>query len=88
MDRLKIERRGGLTGLPARGEIALAKLSKADSSALAELFKKKGKLPPAPGADRFTYKVTWLSASGQKTLDIPEHLLPASIAEAVKEELP
>lgn len=87
MDTLKIERRGGVTGLRARGEISLAELSAADGAALAKLFK-KARLPAERGADRFTYRVTWLSATGEKTLDIPEGLLPAAIVQAVKEELP
>ena len=88
MDRLKVERRGGLAGLPARGEIDVASLSPADREALESLFRHKGPLPAAPGADRFRFIVTRETASGSQTVELPEHLVPAGIARAVKEELP
>ena len=88
VDRLKIERRGGFTGLPARGELDTASLSPADLAAVEALFRRKTPPPSSPGADRFTYKVTRQSDGGAQTMDVPEHLLPASLAEAVKDELP
>ncbi len=88
MDRLKIERRGGLANLPARGEIDMASLSPTDRKALESLFRHKGPLPPSPGADRFRFIVTRETASGSVTVEVPEHLAPACIARAVKEEMP
>jgi hypothetical protein len=88
LDRLKVERRGGLAGLPARGELDMVSLSPADREALDSLFRRKGRLPAAPGADRFRFIVTRETASGTETVELPEHLVPAGIARAVKEELP
>ncbi|MFT3906204.1 MAG: hypothetical protein QM718_07875 [Steroidobacteraceae bacterium] len=85
--RLTIERRGGLAGLKARGEVDVATLAAADRSALEALFSHPGRLPPAPGADRFTYRITRESAAGPQTLDVPEHLLPRCLADAVHDEL-
>ena len=88
MDRLKIERHGGFTGLPARGEIDFASLSAADRATVDAWFKLSSPMPASPGADRFIYTVTRTNASGAKAIDVPEHLLPASLAAVVKDALP
>ena len=88
VDRLKIERRGGFTGLPARGEVETASLSAADLASVEALFRRKTPPPPSPGADRFTFRLSRHRESGVQTMDVPEHLLPAALAVAVKEELP
>ncbi len=71
MDRLKIERRGGLANLPARGEIDMASLSPTDRKALESLFRHKGPLPTSPGADRFRFIVTREPASAATPRPLP-----------------
>lgn len=88
MDRLKIERRGGFTGLPARGEVETASLSPTDQATVAALFRRKTPPAASPGADRFTFRLTRHGDAGAQSMDVPEHLLPASLALAVKDELP
>lgn len=88
MDQLKIERRGGFAGLKATGEVEFDSLDGPDQAAVEKLFKSKGKLPASPGADRYIFSVTRVTDAGEKTLEIPEHLLPASVSKAVKDKLP
>jgi hypothetical protein len=88
MDRLRIERHGGFTGLPARGEVDVASLSIADKKVVEELFRKVGQFDPSPGADRYQFRITRVAPSGTKTIVVPEHLLPARLIGAVKEALP
>ena len=88
MDEIKIKRSGGFTGLPASGKVDAGGLAPDEKAALDALFARKVPLPPAPGADRFTYSVTRSTPQGTKTIDVPEHLLPASLKNAVKDQLP
>lgn len=88
MDRLKVERRGGFAGLPACGEIDTHELPAADRARLEALFRQHAPLPHTHGADRFTYCVTRVTATGSQTLEIPEHLLPDCLARIVKDTLP
>jgi len=86
-DRIRIERRGGLAGLKAAGEVDGAALCAADRAALDALFARRAPLPRAPGADRFVYTLTRHTAHGTRTLEVPEHLMPEALAAAVKETL-
>lgn len=86
-DRLRIERRGGLAGLKATGEVDCTTLCAADRAALDALFERRTPLPRAPGADRFIYTLTRHTVQGTRTLEVPEHLLPEALATAVKEKL-
>jgi len=88
MDRLTIERRGGLANLTGRGELDADSLSAADRAAVDALFRRRPPLPPAPGADRYVYVVTRVTAVGREKIEVPEHLMPAALANAVKDELP
>jgi hypothetical protein len=88
LDQLTIERRGGLTGLPARADTSVSNLSPTDRAAVDTLFKAKGPFAATPGVDRFTYRITRTSAQGAQTIDVPEHLLPPDIAAQVKDQLP
>jgi hypothetical protein len=86
--RVRIERRGGLAGLPAVGEREDHELTGAEQAALKELLAK----PPPPqtaaaGADRFHYKVTVEDDKGTNVLDVPEHLMPQALAAIPKIEL-
>ena len=86
--RVRIERRGGLAGLPAVGEREDHELTGAEQAALKELLAK----PPPPqtaaeGADRFQYKVTVEDDKGTNVLDVPEHLMPQALAAIPKIDL-
>ena len=90
MDRLKIERVGGFAGfggphLKSRGEVAVSDLSAADQKTLDALFADPKKVPAAhPGqADAFTYKIT----RGARTIEVPEHAVPSTIKNSVKDVL-
>ena len=90
MDRLKIERVGGTAGfggphLKSRGEVALSDLSAADQKPMESLFADPGKVPAAhPGqADAFTYRIT----RGAHTIEVPEHAVPSTIKNSVKDVL-
>jgi len=86
MERFIVERRGGIAGLKGRGEIAADDLDDGDRQTLKNLFKGGKKLPRDEGADRYIYIVTFQSASGSKTLEIPETLIPRALARCVKDQ--
>ena len=90
MDRLKIERVGGVAGfggphLKSRGEVTLSDLPAADQKTVESLFADPGKVSAAhPGqADAFTYRIT----RGGKTIEVPEHAVPSTIKNSVKDVL-
>jgi hypothetical protein len=90
VDRLKIERVGGLAGfggphLKSRGELALSDLSAADQKAVEALFPDPNKVSPATRgqADAFRYKIT----RDTRTIEVPEHAVPATIRNSVKDVL-
>ena len=78
--RLKIERRGGVAGMVARGEIDEELLSAEERQLLDKLFESRMPAPPAPGVNRFRYLVTREDGRATCTIEIPEHLVPRSIA--------
>jgi hypothetical protein len=88
VDRLRIERRGGLAGLKAAGEVDCATLCAADRAALDALFGRRAPLPRPLGADRYVYTLTRQTSRGTRRLEVPEHLMPEALAAAVKESLP
>lgn len=90
MDRLKIERVGGVAGfggphLKSRGEVTLSDLSSADQQTVEALFADPTKVAPAPRgqADAFRYKIT----RGTRTIEVPEHAVPAKLKNSVKDVL-
>jgi len=90
VDRLKIERVGGFAGfggphLKSRGEVALSDLSDADQKTVEALFADPKKVPAAhPGqADAFSYRIT----RGATTIEVPEHAVPSTIKNSVKDVL-
>lgn len=93
MDRLKIERVGGIAGfglpgshLKSRGEVAISDLSPAERSALEAFF--DGKDTPAPPMpDAFRYRITRQTPKGSQTIEIPEDRVPTVIRNSVKDEL-
>ena len=90
MDRLKIERVGGVAGfggphLKSRGEVAVSDLSSADQKTVDELFADPKKIPAARSgqADAFSYRIT----RGAQTIEVPEHAVPSTIKSSVKDVL-
>ncbi len=90
MDRLDIERVGGLGGfggpnLKSTGQVASSKLSAADRGAVDALFAN----PPseAPKPDEFSYRLTRQTASGPQTIQVPERHVPMAVRSTVKDQL-
>lgn len=95
MDELEIERLGGLGGfgmgssrLRSRGTVSLAKLPEPDQEAVQALFSGKKSSPKASKMrDGFTYRIVWRSDKGERTIEVPEQLVPQSLASAVRDTL-
>jgi hypothetical protein len=90
VDRLKIERVGGVAGfggphLKSRGEVALSDLPAADQKVIDQLFADPKKTPAARSgqADAFSYRIT----RGAQTIEVPEHAVPPTIKNSVKDVL-
>ena len=90
MDRLDIERVGGIGGfggpnLKSTGQVASSTLSAADRAALDALFAN----PPtgAPKPDEFSYRLTRQTASGPQTIQVPERHVPMAVRSTVKDQL-
>jgi hypothetical protein len=90
LDRLQIERLGGLAGfggphLKSRGELALSALSPAERAEIEELFKKElqGEAKQAsrcvPKPDELCYKITRHTATGSQEIVVPESAVPLAV---------
>jgi hypothetical protein len=77
-----------MAGLSAGAQLSEEGLAPAERASLDSLFRHVGPFPPAPGADRYIYVITRTGPDGSKTIEVPEHLIPAGIASAVKDKLP
>jgi len=87
MDKLLIERkRGGINPLKGRGEIPTASLSDATRAAVEAHFQRRTKA--APHGNEPVYLLTRVTAAGKESVEVPEHLMPAGLVGAVKDELP
>ena len=93
MDRLDVERLGGLAGfggpgghLKSKGTVDLRLLSKSDQDQVRALF---GNPPSAVSVapDAFWYRLTLYAPGGPKTIDVEEQQVPASICASVKDIL-
>jgi emfourin len=80
-----IERRGGFAGLKASGTVKGDALDPGDRATLEELLNSDVALARDPGADRYTYVVTRHNAMGSTTREIPESVLPSTVARVVRE---
>ncbi len=78
--RLRIERRGGLVGKPAVGERNLADLTPEQRQALDRLLKTPDRAAPAPGADRFRYKLRITGDGGEREVEVGEDAMPDVLA--------
>jgi hypothetical protein len=93
MDRLDIERLGGVAGmgtarsrLRSRGSVDLAALTDTDRAAVERLFEAGG-AAPSPGADAFRYRLTRETPQGPVTIEAPHEGLPAALTESLRTEL-
>jgi hypothetical protein len=86
-DHYIIERRGGLAGLKASGRIDGDSMDPDDRQLLETLLDSAEPLAADPGADRYTYVVTRRNALGSTTREIPESVMPATVANLVTAEL-
>jgi len=87
MDKLVIERRsGGVNPLKGRGEVDAASLDADARAALDALFSRKK--AAAPLGNSPVYRITRQTSAGERSIDIPEHLMPQGLVGAVKDELP
>jgi hypothetical protein len=94
MDRLQIEKLGGLAGfggphLKSRGEVALSDLSPADRETVEGLFKNPDKIAPAPRgeADAHRYKLSRQTATGPVEVEVPGHAVPSVLRDSVRDVL-
>jgi len=89
---VRIQRRGGLAGLPASVELHYAALSVTQRAAVdkvAAAGATRGSPAPSAGADRFSFRVELVHASGDtRVIDMPEDAMPASLAGLAKPALP
>ena len=85
MDKLVIERKsGGVNPLKGRGEVETASLSAEVKAALDACFTATA-VPPH--GNEPVYRITRVTLTGARTIDVPEHLMPAGIVGAIKDEL-
>ena len=92
MDRVKIERIGGLAGfglpgsrLQSFGEVVLSELSDADRTAVEALFERPRPSTSIP--DSFRYRITRQTQSGPQTIEVPEDSVPPVLRNSVKDRL-
>jgi hypothetical protein len=86
-DHYFIERRGGFAGLKACGSIDGDALDPGVRQILEELLDSTEPLACDPGADRYIYIVTRENAFGSITREIPESVMPPTVASVVKAEI-
>ena len=82
-----IERRGGLAGLKASCTLDGDALDPADRETLEQLLDSEDPLDADSGADRYTYLVTRQSAAGTTTREIPESVMPHTVASVVTPDI-
>jgi hypothetical protein len=82
-----IERSGGLAGLKASCTLDGDALDPGDRETLEQLLDSAEPLDADSGADRYTYLVTRQSASGTTTREIPESVMPQTVASVVTPDI-
>jgi hypothetical protein len=93
VDRLQIERLGGLAGfggpggrIKSKGDVGLSDLSPADRQSVEDLFAKKTPVP-APKPDAFRYRITRQTPQGRETIEAPEDIVPQALRDSVQDTL-
>jgi hypothetical protein len=92
MGTLKVERVGGMAGfggphLKSHGDVAVDSLSPADQAAIDTLFARGSKPAPAGSGDMFRYRITRTTPKGAQTIEVPAGLVPAAVADSVRDVL-
>jgi hypothetical protein len=94
MKLLIVERIGGFAGLGAqgsriksRGQVSLASLSAEDQTVIEHLFENRAKYTSPAVPDGFCYRLSRTVKTGVESIEVPESLVPRSIASCVKDEL-
>ncbi len=82
--KVRIERRGGFAGGKAVGERNLEELSPDQRQDLEKLIATPPDPAPAPGADRFRYKLQVTDDKGKREIDVPEDAMPESLSSIPK----
>jgi len=92
MDKLEVERLGGIAGfggpgarIRSRGTCNVSDLGAEDQLRVEALFAKTDKVAPLP--DEFVYRITKRSESGATTVQVPESQVPLALKNCVKDEL-
>jgi hypothetical protein len=89
---VRIERRGGLAGLAVSVTHDYAALSAAQQQALGQVIKaaaSNGPASPAPGADRFSYRLRVEDSAGvEQVLDLSDDAMPSVLESLAKPSLP
>ena len=88
MDRLTIERRGGIAGMKALAVLELSGLDPADVAGVEALFAMKGRDMRPRGADRFSYHLVLEQRGKARSLTVPDHLFPTTLARLVQMQFP
>jgi hypothetical protein len=93
MDKLEIERLGGIAGfggsgsrLRSLGTLEASQLSTSDRQSVDELFSHP--VPSGnPVRDGFCYRLTRHTKDGSQTVEVPEQHVPDAIKKSVKDEI-
>lgn len=90
---MTIERVGGLAGfggpgakIRGRGRVDVDTLSADDRAAVDALFTRH-RDAPASSPDAFRYRISRGSGAQAESVEVPEGVLPAVVANAIKDEL-
>jgi hypothetical protein len=93
MDRLEIERLGGLAGfggagscLRSRGQLDATKLSAVDQKAVSTLFSQPVTVDSSV-RDGFRYRITRHTDASSMTVEIPEQHVPDVLKASVRDEI-
>jgi hypothetical protein len=87
---VRIERRGGLAGLPAKVELHYAALSVTQRAAVDKMAAAGAtRAVPAMGADRFSFRIELIHAGGDsRVIDVSEDAMPAALAGLARPTVP
>jgi len=94
MAELKIERIGGIAGfglprshLRSRGALDYDLLSDADKKKVQKLFAAGGAKDSPTMRDGFVCRITWQSDDDNRTIEVPEALVPRALTATIRDEI-